>query len=227
MNLRPGVEKVLILGGTHGSEPTGTAIAHRLIIELKKNPQLYKNRYVAIVPEINPDGLAINSRVNAHGVDLNRNLPAGNWRLGRSDNSFGGHTPNSEPETQALVKLIERFKPDRILTLHSIALGRHGNNYDGPAESLAKILSKNNGYPILKTMGYSTPGSLGTWAGIERHIPIITLEVPRCRTPQQCWQENDRALIAFIRNNNENTRFAESDDRLEHQETTPPSRLGN
>lgn len=200
MNLKPNVEKVLILGGTHGNEPTGATTAHRLVAELQKNPHLYVNRYVAVVPEVNPDGLAANSRVNANGVDLNRNLPAANWRLTKRDNAFGGLSPNSEPETQALTKLIERFKPDRILTLHSIAEGRHGNNYDGPAEQLARRLCEKNGYPLLKTMGYPTPGSLGTWAGIERQIPIVTLEFARCRSTEQCWTENAQALIEFIQN---------------------------
>lgn len=227
MNLKPGVEKVLILGGTHGNETTGATTAHRLVIELKKNPELYRNRYVAIVPEINPDGLAVHSRVNANGVDLNRNLPAANWCLTKPGNSFGGPSPCSEPETQALIKLIEQFKPDRILTLHSIAEGRHGNNYDGPAKELAERISRYNGYRPLATMGYPTPGSLGTWAGIERHIPIITLEVPRCRTAEQCWQENDRALIAFIWNKDESPHLATSDPRPEHQEANPPAKLGN
>ena len=33
------------------------------------------------------------------------------------------------------------------------------------------------GYPVEKSIGYPTPGSFGTWAGIERKIPTITLEL--------------------------------------------------
>jgi protein MpaA len=32
-------------------------------------------------------------------------------------------------------------------------------------------------YPIEENIGYPTPGSFGTWAGIERNIPTITLEL--------------------------------------------------
>jgi protein MpaA len=180
---------------------------------------------VAILPEVNPDGLAINVRVNANGVDLNRNLPAANWCQTKRGDSFGGLSPCSEPETRALTSLIERFKPDRILTLHSIAEGRHGNNFDGPAESLARVLCENNKYPLLKTMGYPTPGSLGTWAGIERKIPIITLELARSRSAEQSWQENARGLIAFIQNTNPAIAGTTRQDG-QHQQPNSPSKLG-
>lgn len=225
MNLRPDVEKVLILGGTHGNETTGADMAHRLVIELKKNPELYRNRYVAIIPEVNPDGLAIKARVNANGVDLNRNLPAANWCLTNRGDSFGGSFPCSEPETRALTSLIERFKPDRILTLHSISEGHHGNNFDGPAEPLARVLCENNKYPLLKTMGYPTPGSLGTWAGIERKIPIVTLELARSRSAEQSWQENARGLIAFIQNTNPAIAGTTGQDG-QPQQPNSPSKLG-
>ena len=32
-------------------------------------------------------------------------------------------------------------------------------------------------YPTESSIGYPTPGSFGTWAGVERDIPTITLEL--------------------------------------------------
>ena len=32
-------------------------------------------------------------------------------------------------------------------------------------------------YPVEASIGYPTPGSFGTYAGIERQIPTITLEL--------------------------------------------------
>ena len=32
-------------------------------------------------------------------------------------------------------------------------------------------------YPVEGDIGYPTPGSFGTWAGIEKNIPTITLEL--------------------------------------------------
>ncbi|MBY0385631.1 DUF2817 domain-containing protein, partial [bacterium] len=34
-------------------------------------------------------------------------------------------------------------------------------------------------YKIEETIGYPTPGSLGTYAGIERNIPTLTYEIER------------------------------------------------
>jgi protein MpaA len=198
-NLKINVQPLLIIGGTHGNEPTSSALACNLIDYLKRHPEIYHQRYIAILPELNPDGLAAGKRQNAHDVDLNRNLPSANWKKTPKNGYYGGEIPSSEPENQALIAVVEGLRPVRILTLHSIRKGRHGNNYDGPALYLAKLMSAKNGYPILKTMGYPTPGSLGSWAGVDQHIPTVTLELPREDTAEICWQENADAIFAFIR----------------------------
>jgi protein MpaA len=59
-------------------------------------------------------------------------------------------------------------------------------------------MSKHNGYPPAATMGYPTPGSLGSYAGIDRQIPMITLELPRDAPGDQAWRENREALLAAI-----------------------------
>ena len=79
-----------------------------------------------------------------------------------------------EAETQFVIAIIEEFKPDIILTLHA---PYKVVNYDGPAEKLAQDISEIIGYPTSNDIGYPTPGSMGTYAGVERNIPIITLEV--------------------------------------------------
>jgi protein MpaA len=50
-------------------------------------------------------------------------------------------------------------------------------NYDGPAETLAQKISDIIKYPVEASIGYPTPGSFGTYAGVERQIPTITLEL--------------------------------------------------
>ena len=53
-------------------------------------------------------------------------------------------------------------------------------NYDCDTvecKNLAKSISDIIGYPISNDIGYPTPGSFGTWAGKERNIPTITLEL--------------------------------------------------
>ena len=80
----------------------------------------------------------------------------------------------SEIETKFLVDVIEQNKPNLILTLHAPF---KVVNYDGDAQEVAEKVSEIIGYPVEASIGYPTPGSFGTWAGIENKIPTITLEL--------------------------------------------------
>jgi predicted deacylase len=192
-------ETVLVLGGIHGNEPTGADVAARLADHLRRSPADAGGVTVAVLAACNPDGLARRSRLNAAGVDINRNFPARNWGglRGRLQGQ-GGPCPASEPETVAILRAIELVAPSRIIALHSTSRGRHGNNYDGPAEALAAFMARFNGYRVLATMGYATPGSLGSWAGVDRGIPIITLELPREQSGEDAWLQNREALFTVI-----------------------------
>jgi murein peptide amidase A len=188
---------VLIIGGIHGSEPTSAYVAEQLIEHLKANPT-DATRPVAIIPNANPDGLVAKTRGNANGVDVNRNFPSKNWRIVKTRTNFNGTAPDTEPESRAIQQAIATLNPDRIISIHSIDRGRHCNNYDGPARWLAEAMNQHNQYPVTATMGYPTPGSLGSWAGIDRQIPIVTLELPRQDAGAVAWTQNRNALIAAI-----------------------------
>ncbi len=190
--------KTLIFAAIHGDEANTAFVANQLVEHLTKNPDAYYGRRVAVLPVANPDGLARGTRTNAREIDLNRNFPAKNFAVGKKGRYFGGEEPASEPESQLLIQLIEDWKPDRIITLHSIARGKHGNNFDGPAERLAETMSFHNQYAVLKSIGYPTPGSFGSWAGVDRKLPTITLEVPTDATGPTAWRENREALLAAI-----------------------------
>ena len=135
------------------------------------------------IPCLNPDGMQLGQRTNANGVDLNRNFPTKNWGENHGDNAtcddaetayYGGTSGGSEIETQFLIDTISEFKPNKILTLHA---PYKVVNYDGPAKELAEKISTIINYPVEASIGYPTPGSFGTYAGVERQIPTITLEL--------------------------------------------------
>jgi predicted deacylase len=196
--LRGGPESVLVIGGIHGNEQTSVDVASALLDLLREQPELARGRTVAIYPNSNPDGYARNSRFNANQIDVNRNFAATNFKPALQAGLRSGTAPLSEPESRAIVRAIESIKPSLLISIHSIARGRHCNNWDGPAEHLAALMSKHNGYPPTETMGYPTPGSLGSYAGIDRQIPMITLELPRDAPGAQAWGENRAALLAAI-----------------------------
>lgn len=150
-----------------------------------------------IVPCVNPDGYERRGRRNARDVDLNRNFPTENWAVGsRRSRMYGGPKAGSEPETRAVMRAVKRHRPAVIVTIHSIDQNRYCVNYDGPARAIARRMAKLNGYPLAASIGYPTPGSFGTWAGIERHIPTITLELPSHQSGKRCWEENERVMLA-------------------------------
>lgn len=189
---------VLIFAGIHGDEGTTVGVARKLVAELSRGgAALGVNLYV--IDLANPDGLKDRTRTNSRRVDLNRNFPAANWSSSqRTSRYWNGPEPLSEPESRTLHDLVLRLKPARILSLHSIKAGRHGVNYDGPAQALAERLAEFNGYSVLPTMGYPTPGSFGSWAGIDLKIPTITLELPSNVSSASAWTQNREALRAFI-----------------------------
>ena len=95
-----------------------------------------------------------------------------------------------------MIQVIDEYKPDRILTLHT---PYRVVNYDGCAKELAEEISKLNGYPVEENIGYPTPGSFGTYCGIERNIPTITLELPENELPEKLWNDNKKAFYFFVK----------------------------
>lgn len=167
IELIDGKGKTLIIGVFHGDEPQGKY----LIDEYFK---INNAEGLLFIPCLNPDGLQLGKRTNANGVDLNRNFPTKNWELTEKNEFFGGMRAGSEIETRFLIDTIDEFKPELILTLHA---PYKVVNYDGPAKEISEKISQIINYPVEESIGYPTPGSFGTYAGIERQIPAITLEL--------------------------------------------------
>lgn len=158
---------ILIVGVVHGDEPQGEYLINKYLGEVEDSGMLF-------IPSLNPDGKDKGTRVNSNGVDINRNFPTKNWELSDKDNYYGGDSPASEIETRFLLDVIEEYNPRLILTLHT---PYKIVNYDGPAKEISEKISEIIDYPVEESIGYPTPGSFGTYAGVERNIPTITLEM--------------------------------------------------
>lgn len=161
---------ILIIGVVHGDEPQGKFLIENYLKNLFES----KNRML-FIPCLNPDGLELKTRANANEIDINRNFPTNNWvREPFASEYFGGESAANEIETKFVVEIIDEFSPDVILTLHA---PYKVVNYDGPAKDIAEKISEIIDYPTSTDIGYPTPGSFGTYAGVERNIPTITLEL--------------------------------------------------
>jgi protein MpaA len=104
--------RVLVVGAIHGNETAGMAVVSAL-------RRLHPREDLWLVPTLNPDGVARGTRQNAHGIDLNRNFPAG-WRsFGPPWSTFAaGPRPFSEPETRIARSLVLRLRPRVTIWFH-------------------------------------------------------------------------------------------------------------
>jgi protein MpaA len=191
-----GEKRVLIFGGIHGDEQNTTVLARALAVNINSET-LPPNLTVVVVPDVNPDGLMLKTRVNANGVDINRNFPSKTWRAEYVEQRHNpGAKPSSEPETRAVLGLLERYPPHLVVTLHA-ALGCV--NWDGPGSTQAQTIASVNGYPLCASLGYETPGSLGLLMGIDQQIPTVTIEL-RPKGAAALVEENLPALLNLLKN---------------------------
>jgi protein MpaA len=177
--------------------------------------QLSKTR-VVIAPLVNPDGFfkKPKSRLNARGVDVNRNFATRDWKnlalaawkkkYKSNPRRFPGNEPRSEPETLFQEELIRRVKPQKVLSIHSplnyldydgpsaLSLSRFPNDYTRECDRLRKQLR-------ATSSGYF-PGSLGNYAGRELGIPTLTLELPSAdpRKAETYWKKFSQGISTMI-----------------------------
>ncbi len=177
----PSENNVLIIGVFHGDEPQGKYLIEKYLeLYSPTSKSVISTWGMLFIPCLNPDGLQNGTRTNANEVDLNRNFPTKNWgddTSGAGKNPkdyYAGEKAGSEIETQFVIDVIEKYQPKLILTIHA---PYKIVNYDGPAGDIAQKISDIIGYPIEPSIGYPTPGSFGTYCGVERNIPTITLEL--------------------------------------------------
>ena len=174
-----GACRVLLFAGIHGDEPETTAMLSWALRHLAE-----PSPHCAVVLAANPDGLLRGTRGNAAGVDLNRNWPATNWcpdpvhhrvlSEHPRDVALGtGETAGSEPETQALIRLLEDLRPRTVVAVHAPLACVE----DPDATELGRWLAERSSLPLVDTVGYDTPGSFGSWAP-EHGFHEITYELP-------------------------------------------------
>lgn len=165
---------LLFVGGVHGDEPEGVRLASEFLNWLlKNNKAVFPSWY--LIPCFNVDGFSKNKRTNANGVDLNRNFPTPDWSPEhKAPRYFPGSAPNSEPETQALVKLIHAIRPQLIVHFHS---WEPCVVYTGaPGKRFADVIAEPTGYESREDIGYPTPGSLGQYGWLVHKTPVICVE---------------------------------------------------
>jgi len=175
--------RLLVFAAIHGEEPETTYALSRALRQLSEPPE-----HCAVVLAANPDGLTRGTRGNARGVDLNRNFPSEDWqprpvthRSTIEDVSdillSSGEAAASEPETRALLSLIRELEPRAVIALHAPLACID----DANVSALGRRLAQRTGMPLVRDVGYPTPGSFGSW-GSDHGVPVVTYEFPLAAT---------------------------------------------
>ena len=173
-----GPRRIYLIAGIHGDEPEGLSGLRDLRIELSQHRHA-ANVTVRLLEDMNPDGTAVGTRFSSSRVDLNRAWPASNVTRALPE----------QPEVTAALKDMEQFSPNLIIVLHSARSGPFVN-FDGPARAFAdafvdgantrlKASGSSPRWRVQPDMGYPTPGSMGSFWGKDRNIPILTIEFAR------------------------------------------------
>lgn len=187
-----------LMAGTHGDEVEGIHVLKELFNWLKNEHSL-KDFPIVVIPILNVDGYRASTRVNAHMVDLNRNLPTRDWTPQASEAKYNpGPKPLSEPENIYLIKLLDKFPPALIISFHS---WKPILNYNGDSQDVAEYLSQFNHYPIAGDIGYPTPGSFGAYVPEKYKAGVLTFECPPLTDElglKEIWEENKTGLMNFM-----------------------------
>ena len=104
----------MVIGSMHGNERAGESTVRWM----KRHSRPRQGTGVWLVPTMNPDGARIGRRQNARGVDLNRNWPTSGFSSASSSCCYGGPSPASEPETQAMKRFLRSIGPRRVVSIH-------------------------------------------------------------------------------------------------------------
>jgi len=180
-----------MIAGVHGGYEWNTVhLMDQLIARLKREPEFIPDeKTLYILRVFNADGYAKDrgddGRLNANGVDLNRNWKA-NWQSSWQGTECwsrrvvsAGTGPASEPEVQALLAFFKQNTIKALINYHSAALGIFSGGQPSDPESvrLAQTLARVSTYryPPYETDCEYT-GQLVDWAS-NQGIAAVDLEL--------------------------------------------------
>lgn len=191
----PGGRRMLVIGVIHGNEDDGLPILDEL-----KQRAIPDDIELWIVDSMNPDGQLAQIRHNANSVDLNRNFP---YRWGPigvpGDYQYAGTGPASEPETQAIINLMQQLQPDITIWYHqdlyviNPSSGREGRIRARYAE-LTEL-------PMGQITGGTYTGIAATWARNEfqfRDGVAFIVELGATVSPEEASTHADAVLTIGV-----------------------------
>jgi hypothetical protein len=184
----------LVLGSIHGDETEG----HEIVHILRHGYRHARGVKLWVVKTVNPDGVAADTRRNAHGVDLNRNFSY-RWRGGGSPSSgyYPGPHAFSEPESRAVRRFAKRINPNVTIWYHQ-PWGQVLLPCNGPAR-VQKRYARVARFPTERCRGERLQGTATSWQN--HHLPghAFVVELRGGELPNGQARRHARAAVKVAR----------------------------
>lgn len=201
-----GSKTILYTGAIHGNEQGTRTLMNAWINELEANARsIPVGVQIVIVPSINPDGVAANTRANARNIDLNRNFNVSDWKsdivtpANQPWPGGGGSAPGSESETQAIAAYTASLAPHLTMSYHSTA-GYAIANGCGGSPALAATYASLSGYTnmtgVSGAFSYEITGTYDDWICEKLGRQSVLIELA---TNSSEFSRNKAALWAMAR----------------------------
>lgn len=168
-------KRILAISLIHGDETRSGSVGRAWMTRLMNIDPRNTWRVIVLA---NPDGYKLKSRMNRNGVDLNRNFPTKDWdeksldywktRMKSDPRRNPGPSAASEIETRCLVRHIDEFNPQFVISVHT-PLGVL--DFDGPRVKPPRFR------PLPWTSLGNFPGSLGRYMWVDKKVPVLTIEL--------------------------------------------------
>lgn len=188
---------MLFFAGMHGNERGAKDLMDKFAKELAKNPELVNpsNRLV-IIPLVNPDGFyEREDKLNANGVNLNRNFDTSFWTTHSSadETTYAGPEPFSEAESRVIKNVVEECDPVMMIAFHS--QGHLVSPEVGIAsQELAKWYAEKTDYHYFDEWDFY--GTATRWFTETTGNPVITVELTNHLKSD--WEINKEVLFDIV-----------------------------
>lgn len=183
----------VLLGQMHGDEHAGVRVARSIV----HGTVSVEGLNLWVVPTMNPDGNARNTRQNAHHVDLNRNWP--DYWAPLTGMYYAGPKPLSEPETRAMRSFLLDVRPRYIVSLHQPLHGVDTTDGGALDKAFRNRLADNLNLPLkaFRCWGFCH-GTMTGWYTTHRYGIAETVEFGWHPTDAYLTGRARRGIVAAL-----------------------------
>ncbi len=212
-----GPQRIAVISSLSGNAESTVSLVEKMAGIFARDELMPVQLSILAVRSPNPDGLAGRTLTNSRGVDLNRNFPS--TRFTANPRRETGEKPGSEPETRALIQLLNQFRPS--LVIHVVESRSTRGTVRSDDFVPRDLLPRFDSAPFDKV--YKT-GSLAGYVHETMHCSVVELELP---IETSTTQEEEALLQLLVATLDQSVRSLKSQlaerRNLAQQNTTPSS----